>query len=268
MLKLNGYITQLVKYDATDFGIPQMRKRVILYAAKTQKFSKLSLIAPSKKTVLLKDILTNLHEVENHNIIPISDRKDLIIAKHIKQGQKLCNVRGGDRSVHTWEIPEVFGKTSKEEVEFLKSVMKLRRQIRRRNEGDADPVERKYLRQYFNGSTDELIKSLTRKGYIKLLDKKYIELTNTFNGKFKRLDINGISPTVDTRFGNYKNFIHPIENRALSVREAARIQGFADNFIFYGPTQKQYEMVGNAVPPPLAKFIAKNIKKILSEMAI
>jgi DNA (cytosine-5)-methyltransferase 1 len=262
-LKENGYQTKLIKYNASDFGVPQLRKRLILYAWKSEQIKDVDFLLPKKHNVVLKDILKDLVDLKNHNLNYIEQGPDLIIANRIKPGQKLCNVRGGERSVHTWKIPEVFGKINKKEEEFLILVMKLRRQIRRRENGDADPVEKKILKTYFNGETEILMQSLLNKEYIKEVDKKHIDLKNTFNGKYKRLDMSSLSPTVDTRFGSYKNFIHPTEHRSLSVREAARIQGFKDDFIFYGPIQKQYEMVGNAVPPPLSSFIAKNIKEVL-----
>lgn len=63
--------------------------------------------------------------------------------------------------------------------------------------------------------------------------------------------------------GNYRKnmLIHPVENRGLSVREAARIQSFPDTFHFYGSIGFQQQQVGNSVPPLLAKEIFKQIMK-------
>ena len=60
-------------------------------------------------------------------------------------------------------------------------------------------------------------------------------------------------------------WIHPTENRAVSVREAARLQTFPDSFSFSGPKDSQYQQVGNAVPPMLSKAIAEQILKYIDK---
>ena len=60
-------------------------------------------------------------------------------------------------------------------------------------------------------------------------------------------------------------WIHPTLDRAISVREAARLQTFPDSFVFCGSKDKQYQQVGNAVPPIMAKSIAKKLAKILKD---
>lgn len=58
-------------------------------------------------------------------------------------------------------------------------------------------------------------------------------------------------------------WIHPALDRAVSIREAARLQTFPDSFIFEGTKDAQYQQVGNAVPPCLAKVIAESIISVL-----
>ncbi|MEM0470568.1 MAG: DNA cytosine methyltransferase [Desulfurococcaceae archaeon] len=60
-------------------------------------------------------------------------------------------------------------------------------------------------------------------------------------------------------------FIHPFENRLLTVREQARLMGFPDTFIFIGGRDSQYNMVGEAVPVPLAKSVAEFVAMHLDE---
>lgn len=85
------------------------------------------------------------------------------------------------------------------------------------------------------------------------------------NQKFKttwgRLKWDEVSPTIDTRFDASSNGTnnHPFLNRAITPREAARIQSFDDRFVFYGSKVYVRKQVGNAVPPLLAKAIADQI---------
>ncbi len=74
-----------------------------------------------------------------------------------------------------------------------------------------------------------------------------------------RIDPDDVGPTV---MGSSR-FIHPYEDRILTVREQARLMGFPDDHIFLGGKDDQFNQVGEAVPPPLARSIAEEIKKIL-----
>ena len=59
--------------------------------------------------------------------------------------------------------------------------------------------------------------------------------------------------------------IHPdsAQARSITVREAARLQGFADDFVFYGSAGDQYKMIGNAVPPAFSKILARAVRQLL-----
>ena len=74
--------------------------------------------------------------------------------------------------------------------------------------------------------------------------------------KYKRLDRKLPSQTIMTDSHTY---FHPVQDRYLTVREAAAIQSFPNDFVFYGPLTQQWRQVGNAVPPLLAKAVGEAI---------
>lgn len=86
-----------------------------------------------------------------------------------------------------------------------------------------------------------------------------------FSTTWSRLQWDKPSPTIDTRFDTPSNGrnSHPVLNRSITPREAARIQSFPDTFIFYGNKCSICKQIGNAVPPFLAKAIGEGIKEFL-----
>lgn len=87
-----------------------------------------------------------------------------------------------------------------------------------------------------------------------------------FKDRLKRLMEDQPSWTILAHIGmDGYMYIHPTENRTLSVREAARIQSFPDEFEFVGNQQDTYVQVGNAVPPLLGKAVGESIGRYLGE---
>jgi DNA (cytosine-5)-methyltransferase 1 len=86
-----------------------------------------------------------------------------------------------------------------------------------------------------------------------------------FDDKYKRLSWDGLSRTVTAHIAKDGYwYIHPSQDRTLSVREAARIQTFPDWFRFAGTRSHQFKQIGNAVPPLLAEAVGRELIRALS----
>lgn len=95
------------------------------------------------------------------------------------------------------------------------------------------------------------------------LDEK---INSVHSGSYGRLCWDEPAPTITTRFDTPAGgrFIHPNEDRTLSPREAARIQSFPDDFVFYGNKTSICKQIGNAVPPKISYFLARLIENIIN----
>lgn len=127
------------------------------------------------------------------------------------------------------------------------------------------------LHNHINTDSDELslkrfeeIKKTEGKNFHSLsneMKNTYTDASRTQNTIYLRLNYDEPSPTVVNIRKSMWN--HPENAVALSIREAARLQSFRDNFIFYGTKDQQYQQVGNAVPPLMARAIAESILETL-----
>lgn len=262
-LRSQDYRTHTLKANAAEIGLPQTRSRLLMFAWRTRRDVDFNLV--SNPTGHLDEALSGVESLSNHEPEPLApDSRDYRIACRIGPGQKLSNVRGGPRSIHTWNIPEVFGKTTAAECAILEFIMRVRRQERIRDFGDADPVSVERLERQFKGQTRPLIQSLLHKGYLRRVGADF-DLCHSFNGKYRRFQWTDKACTVDTRFGEAQLFLHPNEHRPFTVREAARIQGFPDNYLFHGTKRAAFRLIGNAVPPPMGRMVADFTSQLLGK---
>jgi DNA (cytosine-5)-methyltransferase 1 len=82
-----------------------------------------------------------------------------------------------------------------------------------------------------------------------------------FDDKYKRLEENGLSRTITAHIAKDGYwYIHPRDNRTLTVREAARLQTFPDRYRFAGPPSAAFRQIGNAVPPFLGEQLGLAIR--------
>ena len=94
---------------------------------------------------------------------------------------------------------------------------------------------------------------------------KSLFLTSGYNNSYGRLVWEKPCATITNNFGtpSSNRCIHPIENRALTIREAARVQSFPDFFVYYGNLTEKRKQIGNAVPPLLSIELAKCVFKAI-----
>lgn len=90
--------------------------------------------------------------------------------------------------------------------------------------------------------------------------------TSGFANTYARIRWNEPSPTITRNFAtpSASNCIHPSQDRALTLREAARCQSFPDSFTFSGTLAQQRLQVGNAVPPRMAAALVKAVMQTVS----
>ena len=116
-----------------------------------------------------------------------------------------------------------------------------------------------------NDAPNNFAKKLSKKKEMEISRLRWGEALYGFRGSGKsfgnwiRLHPYRLAPTV---LGNSR-FVHPFENRLLTVREQARLMGFPDDHVFKGGIETQYELVGEAVPPTLSRAIAKAVRKVI-----
>tara|TARA_B110000444_G_C18834597_1_gene595223 strand:- start:1576 stop:2652 length:1077 start_codon:yes stop_codon:yes gene_type:complete len=111
----------------------------------------------------------------------------------------------------------------------------------------------------------EILSLIPKNGSVKDLPDR-LRPKSCFGNTYARLDANIPSPTITRNFGtpSSSRCIHPFQNRALSTREGARIQGYPDNYYFFGSKTSKNLQIGNSVPVSLAEALGAEIFNTLN----
>lgn len=226
-------------YDVADFGIPQHRKRIIILGVNKLLASKDTEVCQKIIEEFYGELMPKYKKMASLRTVKdaIGDLPILLPSKEVirKDGHKYSHVPidGGGVMNH---IPRFHSERDQKIFTMLGE--------------DIASGRNEYV------STDSL-KDL----YTKMTGKK----SNIH--KYYVLRWNEPSNTIPAHL--YKDgmrHIHPdsFQARSITVREAARLQTFADDYEFLGPMMAQYKMIGNAVPSDFAKIIAKGLHIILN----
>lgn len=230
VFKHYGYELSSRVLDASEFGVPQRRKRFMMLGVRG---SSQPIELPKKltdKIYTVKDAIKDLEEIKPHHEL------------------------------------ESYSSSNYENHLIKNDLIKYYRKN----------IDDTLLFNHVNTKSTELVKArfnhiLTKggKNFHSLpeeLKESYQDASRTQNTVYLRLNYDEPSPTViNVRKSMWQ---HPSKARALSIREAARLQSFPDNFEFIGRKDEQYQQVGNAVPPLLAKAVAEHLLSYLDKMQV
>ncbi len=220
-------------FNAADFGVPQTRKRMIMIGTRLK----------------IKN-----YQIPEINFFP----RDNLFSKGKSNYVTVKDAIG--------DLPKITDNWRIDECRYSKfnDLTKYQSLMRKKTNGSV----KNNICRMTNDRAKRVFKHMKQGSKYMDLPKKIRNILpfreDIFHDRLKRLVNNEPSWTVIAHIGmDGYMYIHPTENRTLSVREAARLQSFPDNFVFTGTQMETYHQVGNAVPVLLAENIAKSIDKII-----
>ncbi|BAC12129.1 site-specific DNA-methyltransferase (cytosine-specific) [Oceanobacillus iheyensis HTE831] len=219
--------------DASFFGVPQRRKRFMVLGVRKDKVKVNKVKLPTQLNCIMTpytvfDAISDLEKIS-----PQKELKNYIPSSYIK-GKKLSPLQSYFRKYNN-RIYNHISTNSRD--------LSLKRFEAIKKDGGKN----------FHSLSDDL-------------KTTYTNSERTQNTIYLRLNYHEPSPTVVNVRKSMWN--HPKNAVALSIREAARLQSFRDGYIFYGTKDQQYQQVGNAVPPLLARGVSEQLLNIIGEKAL
>ncbi len=302
--KIHSLVKSDVKSDSDYlikselFGIPQKRHRVILLGIRNDIVDKPDTLIEKSK-VSLKSIICDLPKIRSGVYRELIDTQEVFVDGVIK---KKRNYKPLKDSFEIWEslvnkyaselellLPDDFRKNEalpekigSEYIPFDTTIAEnnilSKWYIDKNIKGVINHVSRGHLtldlkRYLFSSLYTRKFKKFPRMEDYRAFGEDLIpDHENAESGKFNdrfRVQLPDEPATTVTshisKDGHY--FIHydPLQCRSLTVREAARIQTFPDNYFFCGSRTQQFHQVGNAVPPYLAYQISKVVRNLLKQ---
>ena len=229
--------------NAADYGVPQTRNRVFFMAAKGG-------------TDLSWPARTHARRTGSAPLLPPAVAAPL--PPHVTAWEAI-------RDLPRVDLPEKNAKTRSRRLKYGKEAARgYQRSMRMRGNSVENNITRwhrkKDVEVFRNMEPGDKWADLSRE------DRDKIGYNDkSFNDKWKRLPKDRPSWTVTSHLSkDGYMFIHPTQDRTISVREAARLQSFPDRFVFEGSRSAQFRQIGNAVPPLLAKAVARAVRGMLA----
>ncbi len=224
-----GYSVEERVIEAWRYGVPQNRKRLVIVG-------------------IFGDIKFEWPKEENRKVTVWNAISDL------------PEIEGG------WHIPENTERGMRYSGPITDFQKRARKNVAKVDQG----VIFDHITRYVREDDREAFEDMTPETkYSELPEKLRRYRTDIFEDKYKRLDENDLSRTITAHMAkDGYGFIHPRQPRTLSVREAARIQTFPDDFRFAGTPTLALRQIGNAVPVRMGEAIALSVLKAIEIGAI
>ena len=240
-----GYSTATLNLNSADFGIPQVRRRLFFLALRGGP--------PGDGT-------SSVVAQSMDKWLPTMSHRELPAEAALHGLPRLHPLEGDEISPTTSEYPNGHPRASAYERFVYDNPRIVFNHVARHQNAD-DMVIVSALRP---GESYRQV--VMRRPDVIANRKMKVYSLDGFDDKFFRLDPSRPGRTIVAHLAKDGNsFIHPFEDRAITVREAARLQSFPDSFIFCGPRSAQFSQVGNAVPPLLAWALGAFVASLLEE---
>ena len=265
------------------YGIPQARHRVILIGVREDIKASPITIEPTGNTICVESILSDLPPLRS-GFSKSPDDVDIwtkTISKHAKQLKKIFAKDHIGEVINDLDLEPIKGLDRKSSQHKNINETKIPQPLRgwlideklgcvlnheTRGHMDADLLRYAFCAAYaqLNGGTSPKSRDFPKE----LAPAHKNWKTGTHADRFRVQSASKFATTVTSHIskdGHY--FVHydPKQCRSLTVREAARLQTFPDNYVFEGTRTQQYVQVGNAVPPFLAQQIGKVVLDLLNQ---
>jgi len=288
-----GYIVFHKVLNAYDFGRPQNRSRVFIVGFRNdmKKFAtKFQYPSPVEHNLQLVDFLDGIKKIDITKMkfstlalfegkVPLS-RNVFQKIDEFNDFFVLCDTRNGHTTIHSWDIRP----TSNKEKSICMAILKNRRK-KIYGDFDGNPLSLDDINKLVSGVTKNDIDGLISKKILKYTKEEKIDLVHTKNSSgvdgiyrvylpnssiFSTLTATGTRDYIATRYiegktlKEYKqNFIKEIllqkNLRQITPHEAAKIQGFPENFKIHKKESYANKQIGNSVSPPVVKALVQSI---------